>query len=109
MRLLKVYELLLIKKLSLNTDFHIYNDLSNILVEEPFPDLPTIRSDKTPLGTAVYRISSGYYFDIDKVEVNLTLLVDENNIFGELDYWKVNDEKILSFPASQEDIYLYDD
>jgi hypothetical protein len=39
--------------------------------------------------------------DLDKVEVLITLTTDQNNQLFELEFWKVNFDKLIEYPISE--------
>jgi hypothetical protein len=41
------------------------------------------------------------YKDSDKVEVLITLTTDKNNQLFELEFWKVNFDKLIEYPTSE--------
>ena len=63
------------------------------------PEMGSIRADYCPAGCRVRSVASYEFEDDDEVPVIATLLITENGLFGELDFWKVNDKPVISFPA----------
>lgn len=64
------------------------------------PEMRSIRADYCPKGRRVHSMASGEFDDSDGVPVIVTLLLTNDGKFGELDFWKVNDEPVLDLPAS---------
>ena len=64
------------------------------------PEMGSIRADYCPAGRRVCSIASYEFEDNDKVPIIATLLLTEDGRFGELDFWKVNDEPIISSPTA---------
>jgi len=62
------------------------------------PEMKSIRADDCPIGCRVRSVASCEFDDADGVPVIATLLLAEDGKFGELDFWKVNDEPLLSLP-----------
>lgn len=67
------------------------------------PEMGSIRADYCPKGRRVHSLASGEFDDSDGVPVVVTLLLTNDGKFGELDFWKVNDELVLDLPASDSD------
>ncbi len=64
------------------------------------PEMGSIRADYCPTGCRVRSVASYEFADYDEVPIIATLLLTENGRFGELDFWKVNDEPIISWPVA---------
>lgn len=62
-------------------------------------EMGSIRADYCPAGHRVHAVTSYELKDKDEAPVVATLFVTEDGQFGELDFWKVNDEPIISWPA----------
>ena len=64
------------------------------------PEMGSIRADYCPAGCRVHSVASYQFEDEDEVPIIATLLLTENGRFGELDFWKVNDQPIISWPVA---------
>ncbi|WP_146119647.1 MULTISPECIES: DUF6984 family protein [Phyllobacteriaceae] len=64
------------------------------------PEMRSIRADYCPKGCRVRSVASYEFEDEDGVPIVTTLLLTEDGRFGELDFWKVNDEPIISLPSA---------
>lgn len=64
------------------------------------PEMGSIRADYCPTGRRVRSVASHEFEDHDGVPILVTLFITENGQFGELDFWKVNDEPIISLPSA---------
>lgn len=64
------------------------------------PEMGSIRADYCPAGCRVRSVASYQFEDEDEVPIIATLLLTENGRFGELDFWKVNDQPIMSWPVA---------
>jgi len=62
------------------------------------PQMRSIRAKYCPRGYRVFSVASHQFDDNDGVPIIATLLLTEDGQFGELDFWKVNDEPILGLP-----------
>lgn len=69
------------------------------LVWDVNPQMKSIRADCCPSGCRVSSVASHQFEDSDGVPIIATLLLTKDGKFGELDFWKVNDEPILGLPS----------
>jgi hypothetical protein len=98
MRALNSIETMLIEFLSSPLKIKIiYEDLT---VFNVFPEHETIRNGELLNGESVFIVSQCEYEDSDGVVIVISLLLTQDDKFGELDFWKVNDEPILAFPEN---------
>ncbi|MGS2744590.1 DUF6984 family protein [Halomonas sp. LS-001] len=63
------------------------------------PGMGSIRADYCLAGCRVRSVASYEFEDDDGVPIVATLLLTEDGRFGELDFWKVNDGPITSWPV----------
>ena len=97
MRRIKARELRLIRRLSevvgidvaIPTEHHVW--VVNL-------EMGSIRSKECSKEVRVHSVASCEFDDSDGTPVVVSLLLAENNKFGELDFWKVTDEPILDHP-----------
>lgn len=71
---------------------------ANQLVWVVNPEMGSIRADYCPPGRRVRSVASYEFEDKDEIPIVATLFLTEDGQFGELDFWKVNDEPIISLP-----------
>lgn len=64
------------------------------------PEMGSIRADYCPAGCRARSVASYQFEDEDEVPIIATLLLTENGRFGELDFWKVNDQPIINWPVA---------
>lgn len=64
------------------------------------PEMGSIRADYCVAGCRVRSVASHKFEDDDEVPIIATLLLTEDGRFGELDFWKVNDEPIINWPVA---------
>ncbi|MDP0930202.1 hypothetical protein Q0601_23770 [Paracoccus onubensis] len=81
------------------------NEQQNVWVVNP--EMGSIRSEYCPKGCRVHPVFSGEFDDRDGIPVIATLLLTEDGKFGELDFWKVNDEPLLELPKSHVDFKFH--
>ncbi|WEQ56850.1 hypothetical protein LV564_07215 [Komagataeibacter nataicola] len=60
-------------------------------------EMGSIRADYCPINCPLYSIAVCETKDNDGIPVVVTLLINKDKKFGELDFWKVNDEPIFDF------------
>lgn len=63
------------------------------------PEMKSIRADYCPMGYRVRSVASYELKDDDGIPIIATLLLTEDGRFGELDFWKVNDEPVIGVPS----------
>ncbi|RLQ87358.1 DUF6984 family protein [Notoacmeibacter ruber] len=63
-------------------------------------EMGSIRADYCPAGCRVLSVASHEFEDDDEVPIIASLLLTEDGRFGELDFWKINDEPIISWPVA---------
>ncbi|MFC0257901.1 DUF6984 family protein [Achromobacter marplatensis] len=63
------------------------------------PEMKSIRADYCQKDVRVYSVASCEFSDEDGVSIIATLLLTEDRRFGELDFWKVNDEPLIRLPS----------
>ena len=63
--------------------------------------------NEAPSSTFYSRPCDCYFSDLDGTRVEIVFLIDELSQAFELDVWKVDFSRVLSFPQKSEDIYLY--
>ena len=68
------------------------------LVWEVNSDMGSIRSSSCQRGCRIKAFANCQYIDDDEIPVVITLLLKLDGSFGELDFWKVNDQAIISHP-----------
>ncbi len=69
------------------------------LVWDVNKEMKSIRADCCPKGYRVRSVAQYDFKDSDEVPIVATLFVAEDGHFGELDFWKVNDEPVLILPS----------
>ncbi|GEN22522.1 hypothetical protein HCU01_04710 [Halomonas cupida] len=62
-------------------------------------EMRSIRADYCPVGCRVRSVASYEFEDDDGVPIIATLFLTDDGRFGELDFWKVNDEPVLRLPS----------
>ena len=62
-------------------------------------EMGSIRADYCPKECRVHSVASYEFFDCDGVPIVATLLLTIDGRFGELDFWKVNDEPVICQPT----------
>lgn len=67
-------------------------------------EMGSIRADYCTIYSPVHAVSTCETKDIDETPVVITLLLTKKNKFGELDFWKVNDEPIKNFSYLMENV-----
>jgi hypothetical protein len=64
------------------------------------PAMGSIRADYCTIGCRVLPAGSHIFEDEDKISIVGTLFLTKDGRFGELDFWKVNDEAIIRPPTA---------
>ncbi|WP_404401306.1 DUF6984 family protein [Pelagibacterium halotolerans] len=67
-------------------------------------DMGSIRSLHLRDDDLVYAFAQCQFHDEDRMAVVVTLLLDKNGRFGELDFWRVDDNPVRKFPSSPTDL-----
>lgn len=103
MRSIKDYERRIAEKLALCLSYRvkIKKDQEVWVVN---PEMGSIRASYCSVTCPVYAVSNCEASDKDSVPVVITLLLNRYNKFGELDFWKVNDNPVEDFKYIEENI-----
>ena len=98
MRQINENEINMIKFLSKmgNIDIDVSKSLQVSVVNK---EMGSIRSEHCPSGCIVKPASHFEFLDLDGTPIVATLLLDNEGKFGELDFWKVNDQPMINFPS----------
>ena len=98
MRNLNEYEKMTLGFLSKVAEIKL--SIDDELVWEINPEMGSIRSLNCQLGCRISAFANCQYVDEDGVFVVVTLLLKSDGTFGELDFWKVNDQNIIKHPSA---------
>lgn len=63
------------------------------------PEMKSIRADYCQKEIRVHSVASCEFNDEDGVSIIATLFLTKDGKFGELDFWKVNDEPLIRLPS----------
>lgn len=77
-------------------DLKLPRDLQVWIVNE---QMGSIRANDCPINRPLKVASYHEFADVDNISIVATLLITQDIKFGELDFWKVNDEPIIKQPS----------